>query len=50
LFAGRTDTALGIWQSLLARAPKEAKWKARLESQIKGLQTMQSSVATTPVK
>ncbi len=43
LFAGQTDTALGLWQALLARAPKEAKWKPRLESQIKGLQTMQSS-------
>jgi cytochrome c-type biogenesis protein CcmH len=49
LFAGRTDMALGIWQSLLARAPKQAKWKPRLESQIKGLQTMQSSAAPTTV-
>jgi cytochrome c-type biogenesis protein CcmH len=50
LFAGRTDMALGIWQSLLARAPKQAKWKPRLESQIKGLQTMQSSAAPTTAK
>ncbi len=49
LFAGRTDLALGKWQGLLARAPKEAKWKPRLESQIKGLQTMQSSVAAPPI-
>ncbi len=48
LFAGRTDVALGMWQGLLARAPKEAKWKPRLESQIKGLQAMQSASAPTP--
>jgi cytochrome c-type biogenesis protein CcmH len=50
LFAGRTDVALGLWQGLLARAPKEAKWKPRLESQITGLQTMQSSAQTSSEK
>ena len=48
LFAGRTDVALSLWQGVLARAPSEAKWKPRLESQIKGLQSMQSQVESTP--
>ena len=48
LFSGRADVALGLWQGLLARAPKEAKWKARLESQIRGLQSLQSQMDAAP--
>ena len=47
LFAGRTDLALGLWQGVLVRAPKEAKWKPRLESQIRGLQSLQSRIDVT---
>lgn len=47
LFAGRTDVALGLWQGLLVRAPKEAKWKPLLESQIRGLQSLQSRIDVT---
>lgn len=44
LFEGRIDVAIGLWQGLLDTAPKEAKWKARLESQVAGLKKLQASV------
>jgi cytochrome c-type biogenesis protein CcmH len=43
LFSGQAEEALGRWQDLLARTPKDAKWRPRLESQIRGLQTMQAA-------
>jgi cytochrome c-type biogenesis protein CcmH/NrfG len=44
LFEGRSDEALGLWRGLIERAPKDAKWKARLESQVKALAQMQSDI------
>lgn len=40
LFDGRVDLALTRWQALADRAPKSAKWKPRLESQIAGLKEL----------
>ena len=48
LFEGRIDVAIGLWQGLLDTAPKEAKWKGRLESQVAGLQKLRASVPKSP--
>jgi cytochrome c-type biogenesis protein CcmH len=40
LFDGKPDETLKLWKGLLANAPKEAKWKDRLESQVLGLETL----------
>jgi cytochrome c-type biogenesis protein CcmH len=46
LFDGRTDEAMKLWQGLLDNAPKEARWKPRLESQVAGLQQMVSAATS----
>jgi cytochrome c-type biogenesis protein CcmH len=48
LFDGKIDVALNQWQRLIDHAGKDAKWKPRLESQVKGLQAMQASLANRP--
>ncbi len=48
LFEGRIDVAIGLWQGLLDTAPKEAKWKGRLELQVAGLQKLRASVPKSP--
>ncbi|MFC4291852.1 tetratricopeptide repeat protein [Sphingorhabdus arenilitoris] len=40
LFEGRPDLCLQLWQALLDNAPKEAKWKPRVEAQVAGLKSM----------
>jgi cytochrome c-type biogenesis protein CcmH len=40
LFDGRIVEALKLWQGLLDTAPKEARWKPRLESQLSGVMQM----------
>ena len=37
LFDGRPDKTLRLWQRLLDNAPRQAKWKGRLESQVEAL-------------
>ena len=37
LFDGRPDETVRLWQRLLDNAPKEARWKERLESQVGAL-------------
>jgi cytochrome c-type biogenesis protein CcmH/NrfG len=48
LFEGRIDVAIGLWQGLLDTAPKEAKWKGRLESQVADLKKLQASTRKPP--
>jgi cytochrome c-type biogenesis protein CcmH len=50
LFDGRVVEALKLWQGLLDTAPKEARWKPRLESQLAGVTRMaeQLSKSGTP--
>jgi cytochrome c-type biogenesis protein CcmH len=50
LFDGRVVDALKLWQKLLDTAPKEARWKPRLESQLAGVTRMaeQLSKSGTP--
>jgi cytochrome c-type biogenesis protein CcmH len=45
LFDGRGDEALGLWRGLIESAPKDARWKARLESQVKALTQAQGNIA-----
>jgi cytochrome c-type biogenesis protein CcmH len=45
LFAGRPDQSLMLWRNLLANPPKNAKWPAKLESQVKGLELMIANMA-----
>lgn len=40
LFDGRISDALKLWQGLIDTAPKDARWKSRLESQVSGLMRM----------
>ncbi len=40
LFAGKPDQALILWRKLLVNPPKNARWPAKLESQVKGLEQM----------
>jgi cytochrome c-type biogenesis protein CcmH len=50
LFDGRVVDALKLWQGLVDTAPKEARWKPRLESQLAGVTRMaeQLSNSDTP--
>lgn len=45
VFEGRSDEALSLWRGLIERAPKDAKWKARLELQVKALEEVQGDTA-----
>jgi cytochrome c-type biogenesis protein CcmH len=40
LFEGRVIEAVKLWQGLIDTAPKNAKWKPRLESQVNGVLQM----------
>ncbi|NJM50575.1 MAG: hypothetical protein HC843_06555 [Sphingomonadales bacterium] len=51
LFEGRPDLCLALWQGLIENAPKEAKWKKRVEEQVAGLKSMlQQSQASAPAE
>ncbi len=47
LLKGDTQKTLSLWKPLIERAPKSAKWKPKLESQVKGLATMIEQSAGT---
>lgn len=40
LFDGKPDETLKLWRGLLVNAPKDARWKERLESQVAGLEQL----------
>jgi cytochrome c-type biogenesis protein CcmH len=42
LFNGKADKTLKLWSDLLQQAPKNAKWRPKLESQLAGLLAMLS--------
>ncbi len=43
LFDGRPDETLRLWQGLIDKAPKQARWKKRLESQVDGVKSLLSA-------
>ena len=49
--AGKLDEAGDVWRGLLARAPKDAPWKADLESRLAQIgQAPSAKAAPAPVK
>jgi cytochrome c-type biogenesis protein CcmH len=49
LFNGDVSTTLKLWRSLLERAPKNAKWRPKLESQLTRLNSMLAQTETAIV-
>jgi cytochrome c-type biogenesis protein CcmH len=47
LFSGDVGKTLKLWESLLERAPKNAKWRPKLESQLSGLKALLSKDGRT---
>jgi cytochrome c-type biogenesis protein CcmH len=41
LFKGDLKKAISLWESVMANTPEKAKWRPRLESQLRGLKTLQ---------
>lgn len=48
LFDGRPGETLRLWQGLIDRAPAQARWKKRLESQVAGVKSLLTATESDP--
>lgn len=49
LFDGRPDETLRLWQALIDKAPGQARWKKRLESQVAGAKSLLSATRSEEI-